>query len=923
MRKLILVGVVFLLIVGGLIGFALYNLNDLVNEHKDELLAQVEQAIGRKVEIGTIGVTFVGGIGARLTNFALADDPAFSSESFVQATDLQVNVKLMPLLNQEIEVKRVMLHEPVIRVIRNADGAFNFESLTGADSQPAPTDTPDTADSSTARAAPFLVSLINITDGEIHYTDHQNATTLRISQLDTQVEDLSFDQPLALEIAAALLADQQNFTLHGQFGPLGQEVDINTLAIEGRLTLDPLDTTALKHALPQLVEALPPGLGLSGPLRLSSHVSGTAGALRLSDIELIASVFEASQPNVKVTGAVGPVGADLDALTLNNDIAFGPIALPQLLKFSPVAESLPPELRAEGSASVNVHVEGPLKNLAVAGTVEATESSIEFGDQFRKPQGMRMVLTTNARQTPETLFLQQATLQLHTLELISSGALRLGERLGMDLTLDSNAVDLAGWQELLPQLQDFSPTGQLEVHTQLKGKLGQTSDAPLPDITGTLELRQVSAQLAQLPHPLTDLNATVTFTGQGAEVQDTTARLGKSPLQLAAQFARFMPVEATYTLTAPELWLADLRPGDSEEPSTNASDVLKALQSKGQVWTENETLSYTGTVSSPQGTVANVGYSDFQAELSLMNHVAEVAPLSLQTFGGSVRAEGEYDMGVIPPQFSLSSQIIDIQLSEVFQTQLTTALQYIRGRANINMDLAGSGEDWEALKRALTGQGMFKLSQGALVGLDIAEDVLLNMNAIPGLNNLVSPRMREKYPAIFGGKETEFTELGGQLYFNEGKIVLDDVHLKAIDYTAQGNGWMDYDRNIDVQGQVILSKNLSEDIQNDVKVARYIRNQHGRVALPFTLRGTLPDAKPMPDVEMLGRQVQQAGVQKGVEALRKKGKLLDKILPSSQQSSADGKSTAKHPQEAAPTPSSPEETLQRGLQEGLKGLFGR
>ena len=128
MRKLILFGLVVLLVVGGLLVFAVYNLNDLVNQHKDQLLAKAEQALGRKVHIGKIELTFWNGIGARLQNFALADDPAFSSDNFVQAQDLQINVKLMPLLNQEIEVKRVILHAPVIRVIRNAQGVFNFDS---------------------------------------------------------------------------------------------------------------------------------------------------------------------------------------------------------------------------------------------------------------------------------------------------------------------------------------------------------------------------------------------------------------------------------------------------------------------------------------------------------------------------------------------------------------------------------------------------------------------------------------------------------------------------------------------------------------------------------------------------------------------------------------------------------------------------
>ena len=224
MRKLILCGCVLLLVIGGLLVFAAYNLNDLANQNKDQLLAQAEQALGRKVQIGEIGLTFWGGIGARLRNFALADDPAFSSDNFVQAADLQVNVKLMPLLNQKIEVKRVILHDPVIRVIRNAQGIFNFASLSGGDMPDAPPDASDTTASIGSGGMPLLVALVNITNGDIQYTDQQENAALRISQLDLKVEDLSFDKPLRIELAAAIVSDQQNFQLDATFGPLGKEI---------------------------------------------------------------------------------------------------------------------------------------------------------------------------------------------------------------------------------------------------------------------------------------------------------------------------------------------------------------------------------------------------------------------------------------------------------------------------------------------------------------------------------------------------------------------------------------------------------------------------------------------------------------------------------------------------------------------------
>ena len=193
MRKLVLGGLILLLLVGGLVAFAVSNLNSLVEANKDRLLAQAEQALGRPLQIGDIDISLWGGIGARLQNVALADDPAFSSDTFVRAADLQIRLKLMPLLRQELEVGRVIVRDPVIRLIRNAEGVFNFASLGGGETQAAPPQDssgtqaapPQASEAAPASGAeglpssgtqglPLLVALANIANGDIHYTDRQD-----------------------------------------------------------------------------------------------------------------------------------------------------------------------------------------------------------------------------------------------------------------------------------------------------------------------------------------------------------------------------------------------------------------------------------------------------------------------------------------------------------------------------------------------------------------------------------------------------------------------------------------------------------------------------------------------------------------------------------------------------------------------------
>jgi len=107
MRKLfVVVGIIVALVVVVIIVVAT-NLDRIVNKNKDFFLSRAETTLGREVGVGDVGVTLSGGIGVRLEDISIGEDPAFGTEPFVKASKLQVAVKLLPLLKKKFEVKRI------------------------------------------------------------------------------------------------------------------------------------------------------------------------------------------------------------------------------------------------------------------------------------------------------------------------------------------------------------------------------------------------------------------------------------------------------------------------------------------------------------------------------------------------------------------------------------------------------------------------------------------------------------------------------------------------------------------------------------------------------------------------------------------------------------------------------------------------
>ena len=267
---------------------AVLNINSYIQRNREYLIQQAEKAVGRQIEVQNIEVNLWNGIGIRFENFRLADDPAFSSDPFMQAKSLQANVRLLPLLRKDVQVKRLILNEPGINIIRNRQGVYNFASLGGSDKKKdvetkIDTETEVARDKAARERAALLVSLVEISGGVARYRDLGDGTDLPIQQLDLRAQDLNFDRPVSINLAAAVFASRQNVNLKLLIGPVSAESDYRNVALDGHLDIDPLDLSQLKKAVPKLFSALPKDLEVGGIFKLADlKLKGTLHDLALN-----------------------------------------------------------------------------------------------------------------------------------------------------------------------------------------------------------------------------------------------------------------------------------------------------------------------------------------------------------------------------------------------------------------------------------------------------------------------------------------------------------------------------------------------------------------------------------------------------------------------------------------------------------------
>src|SRR2546428_13078383 len=127
MRKVVIViGIIILLIMVAAVVFAA---TFDVNKYRGTIQTELEKRLGRQVTLGDMHLSLLPP-SFRVQSLAIADDPRLRSEKpFVQAQELDVTVKLLPLLHKSVEVSSLNLQRPPAEWIKNPQGVGNFASI--------------------------------------------------------------------------------------------------------------------------------------------------------------------------------------------------------------------------------------------------------------------------------------------------------------------------------------------------------------------------------------------------------------------------------------------------------------------------------------------------------------------------------------------------------------------------------------------------------------------------------------------------------------------------------------------------------------------------------------------------------------------------------------------------------------------------
>ncbi len=218
---------------------------------KHEIERVASQSTGRTVTIdGPLSLSLFPWVGFGAENIALSNAIGFGDKPFLHAGEVEIHVRLIPLIFRHVKVSGVTLDRLTLNLERNAKGADNWQSLIGSNKRE--TQQRSTAKSGTLNLANLSVGRIALNDMALNYNDARSDTHYTVTGVNLKADNIAGGQPFPLEFQLVFNSRQPHVNIALKLGTQVQ-FDANLEHIE--LSKGTLSTKISGAGLPGTLDA--------------------------------------------------------------------------------------------------------------------------------------------------------------------------------------------------------------------------------------------------------------------------------------------------------------------------------------------------------------------------------------------------------------------------------------------------------------------------------------------------------------------------------------------------------------------------------------------------------------------------------------------------------------------------------------------
>jgi len=681
---------------------------------KDFFLQQLEQSIGRKIDVHRIKLVLFPRIRLELTQVSIHDRN--SDDVLLSAKKLELVLRFLPLLRKQVVGKRLLIEEPTFTIRRDHSGHWNLldQVFHGGEAD---------QDAVQTLSRIFRIREATLVNGKVLIIDEARQDGTRSMTLES------------VEASLVVRAERGQADLRVSAGHAGDK-GLSSISLGGTISAAQRQTVAIDDSsglpitlqfdgtleaatlhLRELADFFGPRPvpdQLQGTVTVHSHVRAVPG---VAGYDVVLSDLSANLQQLKLSGQASLSGLLTPQPTFATTFASSPIQLSQLLTTVPaewVHSGLPAFIQDR-------EIDGILEVVSATVTGSSTAGSqLSLTGEFRVKQGRGLIGQNRvpAKDLAGVVSVEAGRLKVSnlsglygTIHMNESKALvsflEAGPWIEWEIIGTMTAADLV--QHLAKTVKSEQLSRMLAASRDVEGDAAPTFRmvGPLNQPSGVtfaggeITVQHVSLTNPLLPERLTGLQGRFVLSEGGTTFEGVTGRLGDVGLQIsggitggsdsafqdflirvkgdAGQMAKFVPSRAI--------------PPGAIEGLVNGAVVLTgptlSPHVRGEVELTESVVSFPGLVEKPIGAEASVEFYGTIPKGSgvLLDRIELVVPPIRLPVKGKIQL-GE--------RFSIDAALSTGTLSLSRVPEWIAKGGFEAGNIEVSLDMKGKGPDWKA-----------------------------------------------------------------------------------------------------------------------------------------------------------------------------------------------------------------------------------
>lgn len=226
------------------------------NDYRDDITQLVEEKTGRKLEInGDLGLSVFPWLALEIGPTTLSNAAGFTAENFAAVDNVQVRVKLLPLLRKEVEMDKVVLKGLALNLEKNRAGQTNWDDLTAESATTEKTPAETEAGGAGLPVNSLAIGGVEIADASLVWDDRSSNQKYTIRPFSLQTGAIRPGKPVAIDLAlqmeggAPVIKGTVNFNADVDLSESMQQIKLTGMVLDVDLQGEGLPGGAVKSTL--------------------------------------------------------------------------------------------------------------------------------------------------------------------------------------------------------------------------------------------------------------------------------------------------------------------------------------------------------------------------------------------------------------------------------------------------------------------------------------------------------------------------------------------------------------------------------------------------------------------------------------------------------------------------------------------------